>query len=125
MRSSASGLHMGARRNTTEYLRTSLVSGSSSVAVFDPSRGRPQIPHPGSHNANPISLVAGATTLKLLTDKAIRLLNLRGESLRQQIRTAFADAGLPAQVTGLGSLFAIHLTSQSVKSYRDTMHADA
>src|SRR5215213_5604659 len=95
------------------------------MAMFDPSRGRPQIPHPGSHNANPISLVAGATTLELLTDKAIRLLNLRGESLRQQIRTAFADAGLPAQVTGLGSLFAIHLTSQSVKSYRDTMHAEA
>jgi glutamate-1-semialdehyde 2,1-aminomutase len=61
----------------------------------------------------------------LLTDKAIQLLNLRGESLRQQIRTAFADAGLPAQVTGLGSLFAIHLTSQPVKSYRDTMRADA
>jgi glutamate-1-semialdehyde 2,1-aminomutase len=95
------------------------------MAMFDPSRGRPQIPHPGSHNANPISLVAGATTLELLTDKAIRLLNLRGESLRQQIRTAFADAGLPAQVTGLGSLFAIHLTSQPVKSYRDTMHAEA
>src|SRR5215212_5224615 len=95
------------------------------MAMFDPCRGRPQIPHPGSHNANPISLVAGATTLKLLTDKAMRLLNLRGESRRQQIRTAFADAGLPAQVTGLGSLFAIHLTSQPVKSYRDTMHAEA
>jgi glutamate-1-semialdehyde 2,1-aminomutase len=37
---------------------------------------------------------------------------------------AFEDADLPAQVTGLGSLFAIHLTSQPVKSYRDTMYAD-
>jgi glutamate-1-semialdehyde 2,1-aminomutase len=27
-------------------------------------------------------------------------------------------------VTGLGSLFAIHLTSEPVKSYRDTMRAD-
>jgi glutamate-1-semialdehyde 2,1-aminomutase len=94
------------------------------MTMFDPSRGRPQIPHPGSYNANPISLVAGATTLELLTDEAVQLLNFRGESLRQQIRTAFEDAGLPAQVTGLGSLFAIHLTSQPVRSYRDTMRAD-
>jgi glutamate-1-semialdehyde 2,1-aminomutase len=95
------------------------------MAMFDPSRRRPQIPHPGSYNANPISLVAGATTLELLTDEAVRLLNLRGESLREQIRMVSEDAGVPAQVTGLGSLFAIHLTSQPVRSYRDTMRADA
>jgi glutamate-1-semialdehyde 2,1-aminomutase len=94
------------------------------MAMFDPSCGKPRIPHPGSYNANPISLVAGATTLELLTGEAIRLLNLRGDSLRRQVRMAFEDAGLPAQVTGLGSLFAIHLTSQPVKSYRDTMRAD-
>ena len=45
--------------------------------------------------------------------------------MRCQIRAAFEDVGLPARVTGLGSLFAIHLTSQPVKSYRDTMGADA
>ena len=38
---------------------------------------------------------------------------------------AFETAGLPAQVTGLGLLFAVHLTSQPVKSYRDTMGVDA
>jgi len=98
---------------------------SDVMAMFDPSHGKPQIPHPGSYNANPISLVAGATTLSLLKGEEIQRLNLRGESLRRQIRTAFEDVGLPAQVTGLGSLFAIHLTSQPVKSYRDTMGADA
>ncbi|MDQ4000247.1 MAG: aspartate aminotransferase family protein [Actinomycetota bacterium] len=98
---------------------------SDVMAMFDPSHGRPRIPHPGSYNANPISLVAGDTTLGLLTVEAIRLLNIRGESLRRQISMAFADIGLPAQVTGLGSLFAIHLTSQPVKSYRDTMGSDA
>ena len=94
------------------------------MAMFDPSHGRPQIPHPGSYNANPVSLVAGATALELLTDEAIRLLNRRGESLRQEIRMAFEDVGLPAQVAGLGSLFAIHFTPQPIKSYRDTMQAD-
>jgi len=61
---------------------------SDVMAMFDPSRGRPQIPHPGSYNANPMSLVAGATTLELLTGEAIRLLNFRGESLRRQISLA-------------------------------------
>ena len=98
---------------------------SDIMTMFDPSRGRPQIPHPGSYNANPISLVASAATLELLTGEVIQLLNLRGESLRHQIRMAFEDVGLPVQVTGLGSLFAIHLTSQPVKSYRDTMRASA
>ena len=97
---------------------------SEIMAMFDPSSGGPQIPHPGSYNANPVSLVAGATTLELLTAEEIQLLDLRGESLRRQIYTAFDDVGLPAQITGLGSLFAIHLTSEPVKSYRDTMHAD-
>ncbi|MDQ4062650.1 MAG: aspartate aminotransferase family protein [Actinomycetota bacterium] len=95
------------------------------MVMFDPSRGRPQIPHPGSYNANPISLVAGAATLEVLTGEEIRLLNLRGESLRSRMRAAFEDAGIPAQVTGLGSLFAMHLTSRPVRSYRDTMGADA
>jgi glutamate-1-semialdehyde 2,1-aminomutase len=97
---------------------------SEIMAMFDPSRDMPQIPHPGSYNANPVSLVAGATTLELFRDEEIHFLNLLGESLRRQIYTAFDDIGLPAQVTGLGSLFAIHLTSEPVKSYRDTMHAD-
>jgi len=98
---------------------------SDIMAMFDPSHGRPQIPHPGSYNANPMSLVAGATTLGLLTEEAIQLLNLRGESLRHKIRVAFEDFGLPVQVTGLGSLFAIHLTLQPVKSYRDTIGANS
>ena len=94
------------------------------MAMFDPSRGRPQIPHPGSYNANPISLVAGATTLELLTDEVVQRLNCRGEWLRHQIRMTFEDVGLRAQVTGLGSLFGIHWNAQPVTSYRDTLRAD-
>lgn len=98
---------------------------SDIMAMFDPSRGRPKIPHPGSYNANPVSLVAGAATLDLLTNEVVGLLNLRGEYLRSRIREAFEDAGIVVQVTGLGSLFAIHLTSRPVRSYRDTIGAEA
>jgi glutamate-1-semialdehyde 2,1-aminomutase len=95
------------------------------MALFDPSQGRPAIPHPGSHNANPIGMVAGAVTLELLTPAIIETLNSRGAEVRKDLADAFADFGIPAQITGLGSLFAIHLTDQPVRSYRDTLSADA
>jgi glutamate-1-semialdehyde 2,1-aminomutase len=94
------------------------------MALFDPTGGRPPIPHPGSHNANPIGMVAGAVTLELLTRQAIDLLNTRGAAIRRDLGTAFAEAGIAAQITGLGSLFAIHLTSRPVRSYRDTKGSD-
>jgi glutamate-1-semialdehyde 2,1-aminomutase len=94
------------------------------MALFDPSTGRPLVPHPGSHNANPIGMVAGAVTLELLTPQAIDLLNKRGAMVRQDLAATFADAGIAAQITGLGSLFAMHLTGRPVRSYRDTLGSD-
>ena len=94
------------------------------MALFDPSAGRPVIPHPGSHNANPIGIVAGMATLELLTRPVLDRLNTRAEAFRIDLAGAFAEAGVPVQITGLGSLFAMHLTGQPVRSYRDTLEAD-
>jgi len=93
------------------------------MAMFDPSRGRPAVPHPGSHNANPIGMVAGAATLGLLTPAALDQLNTRGAALRRRMASAYAEAGISAQITGLGSLFAMHLTEAPIRSYRDTLGA--
>ena len=70
-------------------------------------------------------MVAGTITLELLTRSAIERLNTLGDAVRQDLESAFEDAGVPAQITGLGSLFAVHLTSQGVASYRDTLAADS
>jgi glutamate-1-semialdehyde 2,1-aminomutase len=95
------------------------------MALFDPTHGPAPVPHPGSHNANPISMVAGAVTLELLTQPAVEKQNTRGATVRRDLAAAFADAGIAAQITGLGSLFAVHLTGQPVRSYRDTLDTDA
>jgi glutamate-1-semialdehyde 2,1-aminomutase len=95
------------------------------MQLFDPSAGTPAVPHPGSLNANPISLVAGAATLELLTDEAIGTLNKSAAALRCAMPGRLAAAGLPVQVTGLGSLFAIHLTTQPVRTIRDTRGSNA
>jgi glutamate-1-semialdehyde 2,1-aminomutase len=78
------------------------------MALFDPSNGPPVVPHPGSYNANPMSLVAGAATLELLTREAIAELNRRGDALRAHLREWFDGTDTRARITGLGSLFAIH-----------------
>ena len=66
------------------------------------------VPHPGSYNANPVSLVAGTATLELLTREAIAQLNRRGDALRTGLQELFDQTETRARITGLGSLFAIH-----------------
>jgi glutamate-1-semialdehyde 2,1-aminomutase len=95
------------------------------MELFDPSRGPPVIPHPGSYNANPVSLAAGLATMELLTREAVERLNAAGERLRTALDQAFAEAGISASVTGLGSLFGIHLTGGPVRTIRDAARADA
>ena len=95
------------------------------MALFDLSRGPPAIPHPGSYNANPVSLAAGLATLGLLTRETIEQLNRRGDRLRAELRREFDEVGVPATVTGLGSLFGMHLTDGPVCSIRDAARGDA
>jgi glutamate-1-semialdehyde 2,1-aminomutase len=95
------------------------------MAQFDPSHGPPVIPHPGSYNANPVSLAAGLATLELLTREVIGRLNAEGERLRQALKREFDQAGVSAAITGLGSLFGIHLTDRPVRTIRDAASGDA
>ena len=95
------------------------------MALFDPSHGPPAIPHPGSYNANPVSLAAGLATLELLTRDAVERLDAVGDRLRSGLLGVFAEAGIPVSITGLGSLFGIHLTEGPVRTIRDAARADA
>jgi glutamate-1-semialdehyde 2,1-aminomutase len=94
------------------------------MALFDPSGGPPAIPHPGSYNANPVSLAAGLATMELLTPEAIERLNTMGDQVRQRLTRIFAEAGVPAALTGLGSLFGVHPTEGPVRTIRDAARSD-
>jgi glutamate-1-semialdehyde 2,1-aminomutase len=95
------------------------------MALFDPSHGPPVIPHPGSYNANPVSLAAGLAALELLSRDVVARLNATGDRLRAGLARVFAEAGIPASITGLGSLFGIHLTEGPVRTIRGAARADA
>src|SRR5919106_3070046 len=94
------------------------------MSLFDPSQGRPAIHHGGSFNANPLSLVAGAASLEQLTPMDYERLSYLGEKLRQDLAGLFTEAEIAAQITGLGSLFAFHLTDKPVNNYRDAQTGD-
>ena len=89
------------------------------MAVFDASQGRPVVPHGGTFSANPITMAAGLASLRLLDGAAYQRLDRLGDLLRDRSRAAIAAAGVPAQVTGMGSLFRVHLHDRSILTYRD------
>lgn len=95
------------------------------MTLMDPQESRPSIPHSGTFNGNPIGMAAGIATLNELTPLAYDRLNALGEDLRGRLRAVFARRGLPAQVTGVGSLLNLHFTGAEVKDYRTARTGDA
>lgn len=95
------------------------VAGRAKVMeVFDPSSGSPAVPHTGTFNGNPVSMVAGLETLKALDAAAIDKLNARGDKLCAAMNTVFATHGISGQVTGIGSLFRVHFHGSPICDYR-------
>jgi glutamate-1-semialdehyde 2,1-aminomutase len=102
------------------------VAGRADVmAVFDPSRGKPALPHGGTFNANPVTMVAGLAAMRLLTREAFARLGALGDAAREACRRAFRQAELPGQVTGRGSLAMLHLTDKPLRGYRDAWRSPA
>ncbi|SRR6266851_1274581 len=89
------------------------------MEVFDPSRGKPQVPHAGTFTANPLSMTAGIATMRELTPEAFQRLDELGEAARQGLRAMIAHHAVPAQITGLGSLFQVKMNDRPIRNYRD------
>jgi glutamate-1-semialdehyde 2,1-aminomutase len=97
------------------------VGGRADVmAVFDPSRGKPAMPHGGTFTANPMTMRTGLAAMELLTPAAFARLETLGERVRRGVDAAFTQAGLPGGTTGMGSLIRVHVTSGPVRDYRST-----
>jgi glutamate-1-semialdehyde 2,1-aminomutase len=98
------------------------VGGSAAVmAVFDPTQNKPLLPHGGTFNANPITMVAGEAAMLHFGADEIERLGMLGDKVREGIAAAFDEAGVPGQVTGLGSLLRIHVHSRPLVDYRSSL----
>ena len=87
---------------------------------------RPQLCfHGGTFSANPITMTAGLTMLRLLENGTIiHQLNRRGTKLRQQLREIFERNQIDVQVMGEGSLFLVHFTREGIKDIYGVSRAD-
>jgi len=81
--------------------------------------------HGGTFCANPITMIAGLTTLKMLEDgKVLNQLNRRGERLRRQLGEVFDRGKQAVQVTGVSSLWHTHFTKEKVRDANAAARAD-
>jgi glutamate-1-semialdehyde 2,1-aminomutase len=95
------------------------------MAVFDPSRGSPAVPHTGTFNANPVSMVAGTAALRHFDAAAIARLNAKGDALRGAMNDVLRKVGNEGQVSGKGSLFRLHLRGGALTDYRSAYPSKA
>lgn len=95
------------------------VAGRADVmAVFDPTRGKPALPHGGTFTANPVTMRAGLAAMQALTPEAFAHLDDLGTIVRDGTNDALARLGLPGRCVGLGSLFKVHFTGGPITDYR-------
>lgn len=91
------------------------------MAVFVGDGRTPRLPHSGTFSANPVTMTAGLTAMRLFDAAAVDRLNRLGTLVRRRITEAIAVAGVPASVTGAGSAFRIHMKAEPPTDYRSTL----
>jgi glutamate-1-semialdehyde 2,1-aminomutase len=94
------------------------------IGAMDQRRGSGFVAHGGTFNGNPVGTAAGIATLELMTPDQYTRLNGLGERLRMGLGDLFERRGLPASVTGIGSLFNVHATRAEVRDNRATQQGD-
>ncbi len=96
------------------------VGGKAEImAVFDPRASK--VPHGGTFNANPITMVAGVAAMEKMTPEAFARLDTLGDRLREGLSEAMDGARVPGQVTGAGSLFNLHFHDRPLSDYRSAV----
>jgi glutamate-1-semialdehyde 2,1-aminomutase len=97
---------------------------SDIMAIFDPAHPK-ALTHSGTFNAANIVMAAGLCALNSLDQPAIDRINSLGERLRAGFQTAFSEAGIRGQVTGIGSLNQVHWCGDAPQNARDAARAMA
>ena len=78
----------------------------------------------GTYYANPYALAAGLATLGILEDGGVERLWALGERLRAGLERAIRDAGVRANVTGIGSGWIVNWRSEPPVTFREAVDAD-
>ncbi|MEE9393989.1 MAG: aspartate aminotransferase family protein [Planctomycetota bacterium] len=100
------------------------IAGRSEVMdVMNPLADKVLFPHSGTFSANPITMTAGLTAMRLFDQAAVAKVNALADRAKAGIREAIASTGVEACVTGEGSMFRLHLKANPPLNYRETYAA--
>ena len=92
--------------------------------LYDPTKPN-AMPHAGTFNNNVLTMSAGiAAMTEVFTPDVALALHKRGELLRVRLNALFAKHDVAAQMTGEGSLMALHATDQPVRTPDDAAKGD-
>ncbi|MFQ5815383.1 MAG: glutamate-1-semialdehyde 2,1-aminomutase [Candidatus Hydrothermarchaeaceae archaeon] len=80
----------------------------------------------GTFNGNPLSMVAGLATLKVLKDgRVYGKVNSYAAEMRRGLADISTDAGVDTKVYGVASMFQMYFTDEEVVDYSTALKADA
>lgn len=88
--------------------------------VMNPLAEKVLFPHSGTFSANPITMVAGLTSMQLFDEAAVQRLNTLTERTVTGLEAAIERTGIAACVTGGGSMFRVHFKEHAPRNYRET-----
>ena len=95
------------------------VAGTDDVMeVFDHRSGH-KVHHGGTFNANPVTMTAGLTAMKMMTPEEYDRIGGLGDYARGKLNDLIVRKEVPAQVTGIGSLFWFHLGDKKWNDFRE------
>ncbi len=105
--------------------------GSASILerVVSPATGpedrSPRIFHSGTFTGNPVSCAAGLATLAELEKPGVyEHIDRLGARIRDGLEQSCRELALPAQVTGVGSIFNLHFNTHEIRDRRDVLLGD-
>ena len=96
------------------------VAGNADIMdVLNPKSKRYLYPHSGTFSGNPISITAGMVAMKKFNKDSVDRLNRLAKRAAGGIEAAIQETGIAASVTGVGSMFRVHMKPQAPTNYRE------
>lgn len=97
------------------------------MELFDPTKPD-SLSHAGTFNNNILTMAAGLAGFgEVYTPEAARVLNERGDRIRERVNAICADAGVAFQFSGIGSIMTAQATTRPIRRAADiaTSNQDA
>ena len=86
------------------------VAGPNDVmSVFESGAEKAKLPHGGTFNANPVTMVAGYTAMEMMTESEFKRINNLGDQFRAGIKEVLSQVNVKANILGQDSVFALEI----------------